>query len=124
MGAVVAYSYDAKEKFLGVSHDTLLKYGAVSEQTAAEMVRGVRAAFGVDLAVSVTGIAGPGGGMPNKPVGLTYIGFAAPGIERVTHHIWSSDREGNKQSSAQFAFTMLLEYLRALPKDGGDLPHI
>ena len=68
-GGVVAYSYESKETLLKVRPETLLTYGAVSAETAVEMVRGVMALFGTDVGVSITGIAGPGGGMPGKPVG-------------------------------------------------------
>lgn len=73
---VVTYANEAKER-LGVSHETLLKYGAVSEQTAKEMAQSVRLRAGADIGISTTGIAGPGGGTPEKPVGLVYIGFSA-----------------------------------------------
>ncbi len=73
---VITYSNEMKEKLLGVSHDTLKKYGAVSEQTAKEMAVGVLKASGADIGVSVTGIAGPGGGTDKKPVGLVYVGVA------------------------------------------------
>lgn len=75
MGAVT-YSNDVKEKLLGVSHDTLLKYGAVSEQTAMEMASGILKASGADIGIGITGIAGPGGGTDKKPVGLVYVGLA------------------------------------------------
>ena len=70
---VCSYSNDIKEKVLGVSHDTLVAYGAVSEQTAREMAAGVRRLSGAEIGVSTTGIAGPGGGTPEKPVGLVYV---------------------------------------------------
>lgn len=70
---VCSYSNDIKEKVLGVSHDTLIAYGAVSEQTAREMAAGVRRLSGAEIGVSTTGIAGPGGGSPEKPVGLVYV---------------------------------------------------
>lgn len=70
---VCSYSNDIKEKVLGVSHDTLVAYGAVSEQTAREMAAGVRRLSGAEIGVSTTGIAGPGGGSPEKPVGLVYV---------------------------------------------------
>jgi PncC family amidohydrolase len=109
-GGVVAYSYESKETVLRVRPETLLTYGAVSEQTAVEMVRGVLALFGTDVAVSITGIAGPGGGMPGKPVGLTYLALATKGgLLRIEHHIWSGDREAIKHASADCALEMILE---------------
>ena len=73
---VVTYANEAKEKLLKVSSDTLAQYGAVSDKTAIEMAQGVLNLSGADIAVSVTGIAGPGGGSDEKPVGLVYIGIA------------------------------------------------
>ena len=73
---VVTYSNNVKEKLLGVSCDTLLKYGAVSEQTAKEMALGMQKKSGADIAISITGIAGPTGGSEEKPVGLVYVGLA------------------------------------------------
>lgn len=72
---IVTYSNEAKQKYLGVKPETLSRYGAVSEQTAREMVTGILRASGADTAVAVTGIAGPDGGTPEKPVGLVYIGY-------------------------------------------------
>ena len=74
--SVVTYSNDAKEKYLGVSHETLSKFGAVSYETAKEMAEGIKKAAGSDIGVSITGIAGPGGGTKDKPVGLVYVGVA------------------------------------------------
>lgn len=89
----VTYSNEAKHKLLGVSQETLAKHGAVSEQTALEMCKGLRACSGADVAVSITGIAGPTGGTPEKPVGLVYIGIAT---ERESYCIpcrFQGDRE-------------------------------
>jgi nicotinamide-nucleotide amidase len=110
-GGIIAYSYDAKERLLGVHHDTLYERGAVSEETALEMARGARKALGTDVAVSITGIAGPSGGLPGKPVGLVYIALSARNEERVKRFVWDSDREGNKARSAEAALAMLKEYL-------------
>ncbi len=73
IGGVCSYSNDAKEKFLGVKHETLIKYGAVSEQVSREMAIGIKNKTNSDVSISTTGIAGPGGGSKDKPVGLVYI---------------------------------------------------
>src|SRR5260221_5231839 len=114
LGGIVSYSYDAKERLLGVSHATLYDFGAVSEQTARELARGARRALGADVAVSVTGIAGPGGAMPGKPVGLTWIALSARDADEAHEYIWSGDREANKAQSAEAALSLLAGYLRGL----------
>ena len=111
MGGVVAYAYDAKERVLGVRHDTLYDHGAVSRETALEMARGVRRLLLTDVGLAVTGIAGPGGGTPQKPVGLVYIALSTRDEERCERYIWPHDRLGNKNASANAALTLLLEYL-------------
>jgi nicotinamide-nucleotide amidase len=83
LGGCVTYACSAKEKLVGVSHETLEKYGAVSEQTALEMARGVRLALGADIGISTTGIAGPGGGTPEQPVGTVYIAVSTAEGEKV-----------------------------------------
>lgn len=111
-GGVVSYSNEAKMKLLAVPEDMMIAHGAVSEETAAAMARGALALFDADFALSVTGIAGPGGGTAQKPVGLTYIGLAgADGLLRVERRIWDSDRIGNKAASVEAAFGMLLAAL-------------
>jgi nicotinamide-nucleotide amidase len=116
LGGVVTYSNEAKQKLVGVREATLIAYGAVSEQTAAEMVMGVRALFDADLAVSITGIAGPGGGTPEKPVGLTYIGLLRRGqTPQVRRHIWQGEREAIKDASASAALAWLIETLESAP---------
>jgi PncC family amidohydrolase len=110
-GGVIAYSYEAKERLLGVHHNTLYEHGAVSAETALEMARGARKALGADIGIAVTGIAGPGGGLPGKPVGLVYIALSARTYERVERFVWDSDREGNKAYSAEAALAMLKEFL-------------
>ncbi len=111
LGSAVCYAYSAKEHILGVGHDTLLAHGAVSAETAAEMAQGARRIFGADIAVSVTGIAGPGGGLPNKPVGLVHIHLSAAGAEIGERHVWNSDRVGNKRLSAEAVLRLVLRYL-------------
>lgn len=111
MGGFVTYSNDAKMKFVGVQPNTLESYGAVSEQTAREMVIGCRAAFGVDIALSATGIVGPSGATETKPVGLVYIGLATADRTLVRQFNWLGDRETNKAHTADAALTMLLEAL-------------
>ena len=124
LGSVTAYAYEAKERFLGVKHETLLRYGAVSRETALEMALGVRQALAGDFSldhsvgVSITGIAGPGGGMPNKPVGLVWFGLSEPQGEHAWHFIWKGSRLEIKEQSATKALDLLLAYLQgALPAD-------
>ena len=118
LGGVVAYAYEAKVAQLGVSWDTLRAYGAVSRETALEMARGARSALSAEIAVSVTGIAGPGGGMPQKPVGTTWLGLVTPDGEWARHFVWSGDRLENKELSAEAALQFVLDYLLDKAADG------
>lgn len=111
LGSAVTYAYSAKEHMLGVDHNTLLSKGAVSAEVARQMAHGARRVFGADIAVSVTGIAGPGGGTPDKPVGLAHLHLSAPGAEWAERHVWPEDRVGNKRLSADAALAMILRYL-------------
>jgi PncC family amidohydrolase len=112
LGGVVAYANAIKEGVLGVRSETLAAHGAVSEATAREMVAGVLRLFATDTAVAITGIAGPGGGTPDKPVGLTYIAAALrDGETRVERHVWPGDREAVKSASAERAMSLLLDVL-------------
>jgi nicotinamide-nucleotide amidase len=111
IASVIAYAYEAKVAALGVSWDTLNQFGAVSQETVAEMARGVCEKFSATLGLAVTGIAGPGGGVPGKPVGLTYIGLATPERVIVEKHLWQGNRLQNKESSAQAALDLLYRYL-------------
>lgn len=110
LGGVVAYSNAVKQALLQVRQGTLMAYGAVSEPVAGEMATGLKALLHVDVAISVTGIAGPGGGTPEKPVGLTYIGVAGPEqVLVVRRHVWNGDREAIKAASAEAALALVLE---------------
>lgn len=111
LGGVVAYSYEAKAALLGVSWDTLNTHGAVSRETVIEMALGARRIFNADIAVSVSGIAGPGGGTEEKPVGTTWVGLAAKDGEWARHFVWDGDRIKNKQLSSEAALQFLLDYL-------------
>ncbi|MYD09274.1 MAG: CinA family protein [Chloroflexi bacterium] len=112
-GGIVTYSNEAKARFLGVRPATLIEFGAVSPATAREMALGAQALFGVEYALSVTGIAGPGGGTVAKPVGLTYIGLVGPGGDlRVVRRVWDGDRVENKAASVAAALRLLLEKLQ------------
>lgn len=108
LGGVVSYANEAKEALLGVKHETLVTYGAVSEQTAREMAQGIRERLGADLAISVTGIAGPGGGTEEKPVGLTYIGISDADGERAEQFTWSGDRAANRKETVRAALELIL----------------
>jgi PncC family amidohydrolase len=106
-GGVVAYSNAVKESLLGVPTDVLSAHGAVSAQTALAMAAGVAARTGADLAVAVTGVSGPGGGGPGKPVGLTYVAVAHAGGGYVSRYNWAGDRAANRESTARAALEML-----------------
>ena len=95
--ALVTYSNEAKEQLLGVSHKTLLDHGAVSRETAEEMVKGLRRVSGADCCAAVTGIAGPGGGTPQKPVGLVFAGFYVDNKCWVREYRFSGSRLEIKQ---------------------------
>jgi len=111
MYGVVSYSNEAKVRLLGVSPAILEAYGAVSEETAREMVLGVRAIGGTDLALSVTGIAGPDGGAADKPVGLVYVGFAAGDTVTVGQFLFAGDRAVVRRQTANAALNMVRMYL-------------
>jgi PncC family amidohydrolase len=111
LGGVTAYAYEAKERLLGVKHETLVTFGAVSRETALEMAHGARLAFGADIGAAVTGIAGPGGGMPHKPVGLVWIALSTPGGEWVFRYVFDGNRIENKTASAHQVLRLLVDYL-------------
>lgn len=111
VGGIVAYSNQSKEQLLGVRRETLDAHGAVSAPCAAEMAAGARRVLQADVAVSVTGIAGPGGGTDEKPVGLTFLHLSAPATELSRHIVWQGDRRANKESSALAALQLVVAYL-------------
>ncbi len=104
----VTYSNEAKMKLLSVSKETLKAYGAVSEQTAMEMARGARALSGADIGVSATGIAGPSGGTPEKPVGLVYLGIASENSVRAVKLLLKGDRDRVRLLTSQNALAEVL----------------
>ena len=113
---LVTYSNAAKQKFLGVRPETLEAHGAVSAAVAGEMAEGVRRETGADFSLAVTGIAGPSGGSPNKPVGTVFIGLAGPFKTIVERNLNSFDRETFKQVTAQQAFDLLRRHLPSFQK--------
>ena len=107
----VTYSNEAKERLVHVSHETLERYGAVSAQTAQEMAEGAARAAGADAALSATGIAGPGGGSIEKPVGLVYVGCCLNGRTVVKECRFNGSRMENRLRTVETALTMLREQL-------------
>lgn len=113
-GGLISYSDRLKEDELGVSAHTLSRHGAVSAQACGQMAEGARRRYGSDLALAVTGIAGPDGGTPAKPVGLTYVAIADGVGHDVRRYTWDGGRSANKLASARAALELLLERLAAL----------
>jgi len=111
-GSIVSYSNEAKTDIAEVKKQTIKKHGAVSPQTAIEMAEGGRKLLKVDICISDTGIAGPTGATPGKPVGLFYLGLSAKDAALAKEHHFSDSREQNKQKAAEMALTLLKEYLQ------------
>jgi len=107
--SVVTYANEAKMELLGVKEETLKEFGAVSEQTAYEMAVGAADYAKADVALSVTGIAGPGGGTPEKPVGLVYMGCFVNGKVTVRRHVFAGDRLQVRTSSVKNALELAKE---------------
>ncbi len=110
-GAVVSYSNEIKNKILHVKEETLKNFGAVSEQTAREMAVNVRQLMNTNIGVSITGIAGPGGGTAEKPVGTVYIGVSGSNGEKIQLFQFSGTRTEIKEKSAESALKMIKDYL-------------
>jgi PncC family amidohydrolase len=117
LGSITAYAYRAKVRLLNVSWDTLEKHGAVSQETAEEMAKGIRHALAADIGLSVTGIAGPTGGTPTKPVGYSWIGISTPQGIWTLQHTSGGNRIENKEEIAQLALEFLYDLLADNVKD-------
>ena len=111
MAGFVTYSNQAKTKFLSVPDKIIARHGAVSNIVAERMAKGVRAAAGVDIGLSITGIAGPAGGSPEKPVGTVFIALATRKEVFVRRFLFSGNRREVRKRSSEEALTMLLDYL-------------
>jgi PncC family amidohydrolase len=114
VGGVVAYANETKMSQLGVRKETLDEFGAVSRETVIEMARGVRERFNADIGISISGIAGPDGGTPEKPVGLTWIALCAGGTEQAWQYVWPGNRIAVKEQSSQAVLQLLFEYLSSI----------
>ncbi len=110
-GSVIAYANRIKEKMLLVSPQTLKTYGAVSEETAREMAIGIRRQFDSAIGISITGIAGPGGGTRSKPVGLVWIGLSAKNQMLTKKVLLGGERDRIRHSAVHYAFAMIYQYL-------------
>jgi PncC family amidohydrolase len=113
LGGLVTYADGVKTALADVPPPVLEAHGAVSAQVAVAMAEGARRRLGVDVAVAVTGVAGPDGGSEAKPVGLTYVAVADVAGDSVRRHLWTADRTGNKRESAAAALALVLERLAA-----------
>jgi nicotinamide-nucleotide amidase len=110
-GGVLCYGNDAKMKLCGVLPETLAKYGAVSAETAEELALGVKKALASDIGISITGIAGPGGGSAEKPTGLVFFGLSDGVHTESRRRVMPGDRESVRERSAYFALAMLRDFL-------------
>lgn len=108
---IISYSNESKMKILEVEISSLLEFGAVSEEVAVQMAKGVRKITGADIGISITGICGPDGGSEEKPVGLMYIAIDYLGKVRTDKCLFSGEREEIKQKAADYALNLLKEHL-------------
>lgn len=111
LGGIISYSNQVKVRQLGVDSGVLEKCGAVSRDVALAMARGVREKLQSDLGIGTTGIAGPGGETPGKPVGLVYVALSAREGDWCERYVWDGDRITNKEKTVQAALSLLVEYL-------------
>ncbi len=111
LGSVVSYSNEAKVDLLGVRRDTLMQEGAVSEAVARQMAHGVRRQLKTEWSVAITGIAGPSGGTPAKPVGTVCFAIAGPNFESSRKEFFSGDRKAIQQTSVDYAVAWLVQIL-------------
>lgn len=111
LGGAITYSNDLKMNLLGVKNDTLDSQGAVSEQTVHEMIEGSLQVFGSDISIAISGVAGPGGGSEEKPVGTVYVGVGNKDKKYIRKYQFTKDREKNIQFSAVVALIMLRKFL-------------
>ncbi|HEY7927938.1 MAG TPA: CinA family protein [Candidatus Dormibacteraeota bacterium] len=108
-GGVIAYDNAVKVQLLDVPADTLMRHGAVSDEVAAAMARGVRERLGAEVGVSTTGVAGPGSEEGGKPAGLVFVALAAPGVERTVRLDGDHGRDGNRAAAVRAALQLLRE---------------
>ena len=111
-GACVTYSNEIKHRWLGVSQETLDTYGAVSHQCVSKMLEGIIKMANADYAIAVSGIAGPTGGTPDKPVGTVYIGIRTPHTQEIHHCLFEGDREAVQMHSTYFSIEKLAALLK------------
>lgn len=111
VGGVVCYANAVKHRILGVPKALLAEKGAVSTEVAAAMARGARRVLKADAAMAITGIAGPGGGTPTKPVGTVYLAVAAGRKVVVRHHVWKGTRAQVRKAACRAALRLLCEIL-------------
>ena len=115
LGGVVSYQNEVKENLLGVRHETLITKGVVSEDTACQMAEGVRKALGADIGISTTGVAGPGGGTPEKPVGLIYVGISTKDKTWAVRILRPrQSRESLRRLASSTAFDLVRRHLEGL----------
>jgi len=114
LGGVITYSNEQKEKLLGVNKTTMIENGAVSESCAMEMAAGVKDLFGSDVSVSITGIAGPGGGTAAKPVGLVWIGISTKNGTFANRFNFDGDRDTVRKKATDAAVKLLIETVKSL----------